>query len=88
MEFKQTKNQVARSSRPDADTFDKLYLIKGASELRATYQIRLLIYVAVEQGKKLIIKVRKDCKIHESLRELAKQYSKNVKIERVKIERE
>ncbi len=59
-----------------------------ASELRATYQIRLLIYMAVEQGKKLVIEVRKDCKIHESLRELAKQYSKNVKIERVKIERE
>jgi hypothetical protein len=82
MEFKQTKHQVARGSRPDADTFDKFYLIKGASELRATYQIRLLIYMAVEQGKELIIEVRKDCKIHESLRELAKQYSKSVRIER------
>jgi hypothetical protein len=82
MEFKLTKHQVARGSRPDADIFDKFYLIKTASELRATYQIRLLIYMAVEQGKKLIIKLRKDCKIHESLRELVKQYSKSVRIER------
>jgi hypothetical protein len=82
MKIKQTKNQVARGSRPDGESFNKLLLIKRASEQRATYQIRLLVYRAVQEGKKLIIEVRKDCKVHHNLRELTKQYPNNVTIER------
>lgn len=69
-------------SRPDAETYDKIFLIKGASELRVTYQIRLLAFLAMKRDQKLIIAVRKECKIHEDLREFVKQYSKNVKIMR------
>lgn len=82
MELKQTKHQVARGTRPDAETFDKLLLIKRVSELRATYQIRLLAYRAVQESRKLVIEVPKECKVHSGLRELTKQYPKNVTIVR------
>jgi hypothetical protein len=82
MEFRQTKHQVARSARPDAEAFGKLLLIKGASELHATYQIRLLTYRAVQERVKLIVEVSKECKIHADLRELAKLYSKAITIVR------
>lgn len=82
MEFRHTKHQVARGTRPDAETYDKLLLIKRVSELRATYQIRLLTYRAVHEGKKLVVEVPKQCRIHSSLRELTKQYTKSVTIVR------
>lgn len=82
MEFRQTKRQAARGTRPDAETFNILLLLKRASELRATYQIRLLTYRAVQEGVKLVIEVPKTCKIHRDLRELTKQYPRNVKIMR------
>jgi hypothetical protein len=82
MEFRQTIHQVARGSRPDGETFDKLLLIKRASELRATYQIRLLTYRAVQEGKKLLIEIPKECKVHRDLRELTKQFPKNISIAR------
>ena len=81
--FSRPKHQVARGTRPDAETFDKLLLVKRASELRATYQIRLLAYRAVQEGRKLVIEVPKECKVHGDLRELTKQYPKNVTIVRV-----
>jgi hypothetical protein len=80
MEYKQTNYQVARGTRPDAESFDKLLLIKRPSELRATYQIRLLTYRAVQEGRQLVIEVPRECKIHSSLRELTKQYPKNIAI--------
>lgn len=82
MEFKHTKHQVARGTRPDAETFDKFFLIKRVSEIRATYQIRLLTYRAVREGRRLIIEVPKECKIHSDVRELMRQYSKSVAVVR------
>lgn len=82
MELKQTKHQVARGTRPDAETFNKLLLIKRASELRATYQIRLLTYRAMQEGRKLVVEVPKECKIHSGLRELMKQHPDNITIVR------
>jgi len=81
MEFKQTSHQVARGSRPDAEAPDgRLFLFKNVSELRATYQIRLLAYLAVKEGRELVIKVPQGCKVHSSLQELTKQYCSNVTI--------
>ncbi len=82
MEFKQTRHQVARGSRPDGETSEKMLLIKSASALHATYQIRLLTYLATKKGKKLIIEVRKGCKVHASLDELVRQHPKTLKIVR------
>ena len=51
MEFKQTKRQVARGTRADAETYDKLFLFKNVALLRATYQVRLLLYRAIQEKK-------------------------------------
>jgi hypothetical protein len=55
MEFKYSRHQVARSARPDADVSGKLYLIKNVQFLRATYQIRLLAFAAVERREKVTV---------------------------------
>jgi len=70
MEFVQTSRQVPRGTRPDAETVDKVILIKRVSEMRATYQVRLLAYLASRQGKKLVIEVPNGCRIHPSLDDL------------------
>lgn len=80
--YKYTKHQVARSTKPDAENHDKYYLIKNVSEIRATYQIRLLAYRAINEGKKLIIRVTNHTKIHPSLRDLQRECGKIIKIER------
>ena len=57
-------------------------LIKVVSELRATYQIRLLAHRAVEEKKKLVIEVPKACKIHDDLKALAKSCPRIIKFMR------
>jgi hypothetical protein len=70
MDLKYTSHQVPRGSRPDAETFDRLYLIKKVSVLRATYQIRLLAFFAQEKNKNLVLKVPRECEFHSSLKGL------------------
>lgn len=82
MEFRQTRRQVARGARPDAESYDKLFLFKNVSELRATYQIRLLLYRAIQEGKRLVIDVPKASKIHPSLKSLVRDNRKNISVER------
>ncbi|MCP3165979.1 hypothetical protein LZ199_24045 [Myxococcus sp. QH3KD-4-1] len=81
MTFKYTRHQVPGGTRPDAETIDKLYLIKSVSVLRATYQSRLLAFRAVEIHKKLVLKVPKSCKFHPSLKELIRVTGKTIKRE-------
>jgi hypothetical protein len=69
----QTRNQTPRGTRADAEKFNRLYLVKNVSTLRATYQIRLLAFRAVSEGLKLVIKVPKACKYHSSLLDLIKE---------------
>jgi len=59
MEYRQTKHQVPRGTKPDAIKDNKFYLVKKLKILRATYQVRLLIFLASESGKKLIFLVPK-----------------------------
>ena len=82
MNYRQTKHQVARGAFPDAQNQDKIYLFKNVSTLRATYQVRLLTYLAAEAGKKLIIDVPSNFKPHPSLSQLAKEFSKTIRIEK------
>jgi hypothetical protein len=84
MDFRYTRHQVARGTRSDHETDDKYYLIKIVSEMRATYQVRLLTYFAHQKKKQLIIEVPKHCKIHSSLREFQKRFSNLIKIKRIK----
>ena len=78
MELKYTLHQISRGSRPDAETIDKIYLIKNVSMLRATYQIRLLAFKAVESHKKLVVKVPKSCQFHTSLKDLVRLTGKTI----------
>jgi len=57
----------------DAEKFNRLYLIKNVSKLRATYQIRMLTYRAVNEGLKLVLKVPFSCEFHPSLLDLVKK---------------
>jgi hypothetical protein len=82
IQFFYTKHQVARGSRPDAEAWDALYLIKNVSELRATYQIRLLAYRATQERKKLVIRLPRGAKLHRTLRELRKQSAGVILVER------
>lgn len=65
-----TKHQVARTAMPDVESYDKIHLLKSALRLRATYQIRLLLYRAVQEGRTLVLNVKKDCALGDDLKDL------------------
>jgi len=69
MQFFYTRHQTPRGARADAETENRIYLIKYASHLRLTYQIRMLTYMARTRQKKLIIRLPEGTRIHESLRD-------------------
>jgi hypothetical protein len=72
MALRFTRHQVPRGAMPDAERFNKMYLVKNVSTLRATYQIRLLAFKAVDSGKKLVLRVPAACQFHNSLKDLMK----------------
>ena len=82
MEFVYTKHQTPRGARPDAEVRGKLYLLKSASQLRLTYQIKMLSHMAQTSGKKLIIQLPKTARVHTCLRTFIRNSDGLVKIER------
>ena len=82
MDFVYTKHQTPRGARPDAEVGDKVYLIKNTFQLRLTYQIKILTYMAETKNKKLIIRLPKDAKIHVSLKDFVSSMAGLIKIER------
>lgn len=82
MEFVYTKHQTPRGAQPDAEVGAKLYLLKSASALRLTYQIRMLSHMAQTCGKKLIIQLPKTARVHPCLRTFIRNSDGLVKIER------
>jgi len=83
MQFRYTRHQVPCGARADAETFDKIILIKNVSTIRATYQIRLLAFKAVETRKRLVITIPKHCQLDNTLRDLMKELPKTVRVEKV-----
>jgi hypothetical protein len=69
----ETTHQVPRSTMADAEKFNRLYLIKNVKKLRATYQIRMLTYRAVNEGLTLVLKVPFSCEFQPSLLRLVKK---------------
>jgi hypothetical protein len=55
---------------PDADQFNRMYLIKNVRLLRATYQIRLLAFFAFDKGNQLVLRVPSSCTFDEPLMDL------------------
>jgi hypothetical protein len=82
MEFFYTKHQTPRGARADAEVGDNLYLIKSVSQLRLTYQIKMLTYMAQMRNKKLIIRLPKAARVHESLKTFVSDMDGLIKIER------
>ena len=78
----EVKGGRPRGTRPDAETDNKAILIKRVSGLRATYQIRLLAFLALQRGMTLVIEVPKECVIHKSLSDLIVQLPAVIRIER------
>lgn len=67
MKFFYTSHQVTRGAKPDAESNNTLYLVKSVSKLRATYQIRLLAFRAVERGEQLVLRVPPSCRFDAGL---------------------
>ena len=82
MQVRYTKHPVIRGTRADAESADEILLIKNVSLLRATYQIRLLAFKAVQTRKTLVITVPKRCEIHPSLRDLMSQVPEKIRLRR------
>lgn len=72
-----------RGSLPDAEDASRLFLFKKVSGLRATYQVRLLAYLAESRGKVLVIRIPKDARVCPSLELLSRRLPEAIRIERV-----
>jgi hypothetical protein len=77
-----TRHQVPRGSRADAISGREWILIKAGPSLRLTYQIRLLAFGAVSNGSKLVLVVRKDCKLSAPLRTFVKANRNGIVVRR------
>ena len=72
IEYRYTRHQVPRGSRPDGVRGAEAFLIKNVSLLRLTYQIRLLTFLAAERGSRLVIVVPKAGRLSPDLREFVR----------------
>ena len=81
MEF-YTKHQTLRSTQADAEIGNRMYLFKNTTTLRLTYQIEMLAFTAKAKDMKLIIRLPKKAKIHQTLREFILESDGIIKIER------
>ncbi len=84
MEYKFTKHQIPRGSLPDAESHDKIFLFKNVSLLHATYQIRILTYLAQQKKKSLVIRVPEHFKPFSTLKAFLNEHKGLIKIEKVK----
>jgi hypothetical protein len=83
MRYRHTRHQVPRGALPDAETHNRVFLIKNVSLLHATYQVRLLAFNAGEMGKKLVLRVPEACKLGPSLAALRREQPNLILVERV-----
>lgn len=82
MDFRYTRHQVPRGARADAESGDKMFLIKNVTNLRLTYQIRLLTFRAQESHMSLIIKIPKASEIDPSLSDFLNEFPNLIRVER------
>ena len=78
-----TRHQTPRGALADAETRDRLYVLKNVSVLRLTYQIRLLTYRATQEKKKLVLRIPKICKLDRSLTAFIKELNPVIQVEKV-----
>ncbi len=73
---------VPRATRPDAEVGNQIHLLKSASHLHATYQIRLLLFRAIQEGKTLVLNVRQQCEFYDDLSSLISENPAHIQIVR------
>jgi len=78
-----SKFQTLRGALADAEQGNIIYLFKNVTELRLTYQIRLLSFRAIESSMQLVIQVPIKCKIHASLNNFVQSVGRKVQIRKV-----
>jgi len=61
---------------------NKIILIKKVSVLHATYQVRLLLYRAEKEGKKLVLCLPKHAKLGRDLKDLRREHGATLVIDR------
>ncbi len=83
IQYAYTKRQVPRGTRADAESPQAYYLIKNLKSLQATYQVRLLAYLAQKNGKKLIIRAPKVFRPAGSLQKLMAELKGRIVLELV-----
>ena len=81
MEFRSTRHQVARGSRPDAERGGNIYLVKHVALLRLTYQIRLLTYMAEVGKKRLTIVVPHGSQMSGDMKSFAQHHQGSLSVE-------
>jgi len=79
---KAARSGMVRSAHVDALVGRDRYLIKGTSNLRLTYQIRLLTFAALDDKARLVIVLPKSSRISRDLRSHLRQYRDIVVVER------
>jgi hypothetical protein len=83
MNIRYTKHQVARGAFTDAESGEKIYLFKNVSFLRLTYQIRLLLFRATDERRKLVVRVPRNCQLDPALSGFVTEHHNALKIEKV-----
>lgn len=81
VEPRYTAHQVARGTRPDAVKGSRWYLIKNASHLRLTYQIRLLTFMAETRGARVVILRPRASTLSKDLRRFVSQHHRLIAVE-------
>jgi len=71
-----------RTTQADVARGSDLYLVKNVSELRLTYQIKLLTYFAKKQGGALIVRLPAGARVHPSLGHFTTKFADIIRIER------
>lgn len=75
---------IPRGVRPDAETADRIYLIKIVPELRATQQIRLLAAMAALSHKQLVLVTPASCRLGQDLAELMQDHPESIRREELR----
>jgi hypothetical protein len=77
-----SKRGIPRGALPDAEDERHIYLFKNVSSLRATYQIRLLAFLAGSRGKTLLLCIPQRCVPDASILDLIADARGSVRLKR------
>lgn len=82
-QYRYTRHQVLRESRPDARVGKQIYLLKQCVHLGLTYQVQFLANLATESRQKLMIEVPHGCVVSRGLAEFIRLCGKSVVLRRL-----